>query len=210
MQNKKLTHVDHHPFLGIELQRDMKFNKHIDMITDKAQKTLNMVKRTLKNASQTTKSHAYKAIVRPKLEYASAVWDPHTKSEINKIAKIQNRAARWVTNNYSQYSSVTQLQNQLNWPPLHSRRLASRLTIFYKILHFKIAIPLPPYVTLQTKLTRRNSETTQYRRLSTSTNMYKYSFFPQTIIDWTDIPPGIRQSNSVEVFKQRLSSHLNL
>ena len=48
-------------------------NKHTEHKTNKAQKTLNMLKRNLKQASTTVKSQAYKTIVRPQLEYASAI-----------------------------------------------------------------------------------------------------------------------------------------
>ena len=34
------------------------------------------------------------------------------------INKIQNYAARWVRHDYSHYTSVSSLQEQINWPPL--------------------------------------------------------------------------------------------
>jgi hypothetical protein len=44
------------------------------------------------------KTQAYNTFVRPSLEYASTVWDPHTQDNINKVESIQRRAARFVTN----------------------------------------------------------------------------------------------------------------
>ena len=107
MDNKPRTPVLNHPYLGIELQQNMKWTTHINNTTTKAQKTLNMLRRNLKQTSTSIKSLAYKTIVRPQLEYASAIWDPNTKDEINKIDKIQTRAARWVFQDYSSYTSVS-------------------------------------------------------------------------------------------------------
>jgi hypothetical protein len=42
------------------------------------------------------KEQAYQTLVRPLVEYASTVWNPYTKIEINKIEAVQRRAARYV------------------------------------------------------------------------------------------------------------------
>ena len=44
--------------------------------------------------SQDSKEQAYKTFVRPTLEYASTVWDPHTARNINAVEMVQRRAAR--------------------------------------------------------------------------------------------------------------------
>jgi hypothetical protein len=38
--------------------------------------------------------------VRPSVEYASAVWDPYTRNQINQLEQVQRRAARFVNNNF--------------------------------------------------------------------------------------------------------------
>ena len=43
----------------------------------------------------------YKGLVRPVLEYGSSLWDPHTKCLQEELEKVQNRAARFVTRNYT-------------------------------------------------------------------------------------------------------------
>ena len=39
---------------------------------------------------------AYKGLVRPVLEYGRSVWDLHTHGFHQELAKVQNRAARFV------------------------------------------------------------------------------------------------------------------
>ena len=38
----------------------------------------------------------YLSLVRPMMEYASCVWDPHEIVNIQALEKVQRRAARWV------------------------------------------------------------------------------------------------------------------
>ena len=69
LHDHPLAKVEHSKYLGITLQSNLKWNKHINSITNKANQSLGFLKRNLKIKSSAVKSHAYKAFVRPKLEY---------------------------------------------------------------------------------------------------------------------------------------------
>ena len=62
---------------------------HINNITSSAIKSLNFVRRNLKRCDESVKSAAYLGLVRPKLEYASSVWDPHLSKDIQAIERVQ-------------------------------------------------------------------------------------------------------------------------
>ena len=49
------------------------------------------------------------SLVRPQLEFASVVWDPHMKAQISQIEQVQRRAARWTAGNFDRQSSVTEM-----------------------------------------------------------------------------------------------------
>jgi hypothetical protein len=85
---------------------------HISKATSKANKTLGFIRRNLGKCPTDIRDRAYKALVRPHLEYASAVWDPYRIHQIHKIEMIQRRAARFVTNTYSQEPGTVCWLNQ--------------------------------------------------------------------------------------------------
>ena len=62
------------------------------------------------------KEAAYKTMVRPILEYGSSVWDPYTQGLQDELEQVQNRAARFVSRNYTRLEgSVTGILEQLKW-----------------------------------------------------------------------------------------------
>ena len=63
-------------YLGITIHRELNWDQHINNICNKANKTLGFLGRNLKISNSSIKERAYKAFVRPTLEYASSVWDP--------------------------------------------------------------------------------------------------------------------------------------
>ena len=96
-------------YLGVDISSGLSWNSHIDRITGNANSTLGFLKRNIKTKLPKVRETAYNTLVRPKLEYASPIWDPHTKDKISQIEKVQRRAARWTTSNYDYRSSVTSM-----------------------------------------------------------------------------------------------------
>ena len=143
-------------------------------------------------------------MVRPQLEYASAVWSPHTETLSNKLESVQRRAARWVKRDYQQTSSVSAMLLSLYWRRLDQRRIDTRLAIMYKISHNLVAIPIHTYLTPKGRSTR-TTHNSAYRQISTTKDHYKYSFFPRTIIFWNLLPQSIINLANVDQFNLAVS-----
>ena len=109
-------------YLRVDVSTGLTWNSHIDRITGNANKTLGFLKRNIKTKMPRIREAAYNTLVRPQLEYASAVWDPHTKDKVNQIEMMQRKAARWTCSNYDRKASVTELVNNLGWRSLQQRR----------------------------------------------------------------------------------------
>ena len=99
MMDVAIAEVKHHPYLGVELSDDLTWATHTAQITGKANRSLNLMIRNLSDCPQKVKETANKSFVRPNLEYASSVWDPHLKKEITALEKVQSNAAHFVTAN---------------------------------------------------------------------------------------------------------------
>ena len=122
LHGQQLENVPTIKYLGGEIQENLKQSNYITSITNKANKTLSFIRKNLKVGNKRAKETAYKAIIRPKLEYAASVWDPHTQADIKTLEKVQRRAARWVTSRCQQASCVDSILTDLDWPTLQNRK----------------------------------------------------------------------------------------
>ena len=80
----KLNSVSLHRDLGLLTSDVLSWNFHIANITAKANSILSLIKRTFRVVNDvTTLKTLYCSLVRPRVEYASQVWNPFTKSNVN-------------------------------------------------------------------------------------------------------------------------------
>ena len=200
-----LEHVDKAKYLGVTLQSNFKWDAHINNITNKAYSTLGFLRRNLKINSPKIKQQAYFSLVRPSLEYACAVWDPHTQRDKSTLEMVQRRAARYVTNRHRNRSSVGDMLDRLNWDSLEDRRTKMRLSTFYQIT--KSSISVDKNILVKPQRLSRNMHQHSFQKIACRTEVYKYSFFPRTVVDWNRLPPDIATSESITSFKSTLQHY---
>ena len=117
--NSVLSETDGHPYLSVHISNKLSWNSHIHQISPKANRTLGFIMRNFYPCPKHVKESAYKTLVRPLLEYSSAAWDPYTKNLTNQIEKVQKRAARFVSNDFTSRSEgcVTEMIHLWNGLP---------------------------------------------------------------------------------------------
>ena len=151
-----LGNCSNNPYLGVELSSTLSWDTHIGKILTKANRSLGSIRRNLGRCPTNVKRQAYLSLVRPHLDYASSVWDPHLQKHIYQIEMVQRRAARFIKHEYSRDPGiVTSIPQELELQALQERRKTSRLLVFNKITHQKVAIPLPPYLQKPTRTNRQ-------------------------------------------------------
>ena len=187
-------------YLGVDISNGLSWRSHIDRVTSSATKTLNFVRRNIKTKHPGVREMAYSTLVRPQLEYAAAVWDPHKKGKTQQVEKVKRRAARWVSGNYERLASVSDMIATLGWRSLEQRWADAGLCLFNKIIHGLVAVTLPDYIEPNTRISQYCHSMT-FRQLQTSTEYYKHSFFPLAVVQWNALPKSVVCLPSLEAFK---------
>ena len=106
----------------------------------------------LPKAPMRTFENKYTSLVRPTLEYGCFAWDPHQANRSQMLESIQNKGARYVTQEWSRHSSISDIKDKLGWCKLQQRRYVNRLSFFCKSVNNLHVHSLPPYVTRQNEL----------------------------------------------------------
>ena len=184
---------------------DLSWSRHADNITKKVNSTMGFLKRNIISAPQAAKETAYKTFIRPIVEYAATTWAPFTDTETSKIEMVQRRAARFVSNDYRRTSSVTEIISTLGWYTLQKRRDLARLSMMYPIVHHLVDIPVEPYLTPSTSMTRGHDS--RFFQIRTSNTTYQQSFFPRTVILWNQLPQTAVSQTMLEAFQNQLATH---
>lgn len=72
-------------YLGVRLTSDLPWNNHIEVITADSSGTLGLSRRNLKRAPPFVRKLTLDTYVRPKIEYASTIWNTHRLYLINTL-----------------------------------------------------------------------------------------------------------------------------
>lgn len=184
IRSQPLDQVKEAKYLGITISSDLSWKPHICEITNKASNTLAFLRRNFSRTKPAIKEKLYTTLVRPQMEYASAVWDPHIQVNINKLESVQRRAARFAMCKYSYHESVSDMLEKLKWPELSERRKTNRINHFTRARDNTSALKIPDYI----KPSTRHDHC--FIVPSSRTNIHKHSFFPQTVRDWNNLQQG--------------------
>ena len=156
---------------------------------------------------------AYLTIIRPGLEYASAITDPHTPSEIKTLNKVPRHAARFVTNNprtrytpETEQVSVSGHIERLKWPSLEERRKNTRCTLMFRVKHDLVSIP-PEYRPDEHRRVLQctaRGDLPRDRRRGRGLVAHDMPIFPRTCRDWEQLPTQAKSATKLGGFKAAL------
>ena len=131
LNDKSLKDLESERDLSVIIDKNLKFSV-CNKVTNNANVTLGMIKRTINCKSKSIIIRLYKALVRPQLECCVQAWRPHLKKDIEKIEKVQRRATKMISEcsklSYEERLKITGLTT------LEDRRNRGDLIEVFKIL----------------------------------------------------------------------------
>ena len=188
---------------GYDRHQDI-LRQHANAMTQKANNTVAFLRRNLSSCPRQIRAICIKSLVRPQLEYASNVWDHTNKTHINAVEVVQRRAARFITGDYRQESSLTAMLRNLQLESLQERRLRATAVMMFRVVSNLIDLsscPLHPGGTATRGHTQWVVQPFWYHVKS-----YQDSFHPAGTVIWNSLPQDVINADSLESFKTRISA----
>ena len=120
--------------LGVTIDNKLDWRSHIDKLTKKVASGIGAIKRIRHLVPQATLLLIYQALIQPHFDYFNFVWGNCGITLQNKVQKLQNRAARVLTNlNYD--ADAGHLFELLRWKNPASQPQIQRAIMVYKSPH---------------------------------------------------------------------------
>ena len=153
---------------------------------------LNFIKRNFYRCSAETKFLAYISIVRPLLEYGSAVWDPYWYTKYRDVT-IMCCSLGQISLPITAVLHLCMLED-LQWPSsLQHWWYVTRLKLFYNIVNSSSVLSIPHYFTNTTSPSCHHNPF-HFKIPFAKTDHYKCSYFSKSIRHWSNLPTDTIES----------------
>ena len=159
MGDVELRKVDEVRDLGFIVDGKLCFESHCKYISNKAESRLFQLLRSLYTKDPCLLIRAYKAFIRPMLEYGTVIFYPHNKKAISRLETIQNSFTRKILIralgfNYNAIPRGIVRNKMLGLESLQCRRKKFDLVTAFKIITGKLSLDTRTFFTLLPSTTR--------------------------------------------------------
>ena len=198
--------------LGMILDEQLKWDKHNDKQCKIISNNIALLKRARSFVSRDSLIKMYNALVWPHFNYCSTIWNDGCCSIIDKLFKLQKRAARVITGDTYDVRS-TQTLDSLNWLPLEELLKQREIIMAFKILSGRSPRYLEKLFSVsQNDNYNLRSNQTKLKLPKPKTNFLKRSFSYRAAKSWNELPSETTASyNNLSILsfkRQLLNSHV--
>ena len=199
-------------FLGVILSADLKWDKHIDIVTNKVSKNIGIIAKARHLLPQHLTRTLYLTLVDPYVSYCNLVWSlSHATTKLDRIYKLQKKFCRLIT--FSNFTAPSRpLFQHLSILSVYDKYKYQLLIHVFKSSHNLI----PNHYSCQYYIknsTIHQCNTRQKNNLhipKCRTCLRQNTIIYQGPKLWNALPDGIKSSKSLNIFKKQLRHYILL
>ncbi|MFZ2537931.1 MAG: reverse transcriptase family protein, partial [Oscillospiraceae bacterium] len=189
--------------LGILIEPNLKFDRHIHDLISRANQRAALVHRSFLSRDVFNLIRAFKTYIRPILEYSSPAWSPCLINQINALESVQRKFTKRLPS-FGELTYAERLTN-LKLQSLEHRRLMIDLITVFKIVHGLVSLSFQDFFTFSPNVHSSRGHSLRFSVPLTRTNTRKFFFASRVINSWNSLPDKIVSSPNTQSFKNKLS-----
>ena len=211
IENTSLETCNNSKLLGVVIDNCLSWNDHIEYLYKKISPKLGILYRLSKFLSKPILNTIYLTLIQPDFDYCISLWGNCSSGSINKIQKLQNRAARIVSNEYNWNISSSELIEQLKWMNIKTRR-----DYFISLIMFKTVNGFGLNYLLNVLTVTQDYH--NYNTRASSNNfivlprphceLFKTSMKYYACDLWNSLPGHIKSAENIQTFKSMYKRYI--
>ena len=207
INTQKIEEATHQRDLGVLISDNLKFSAHTATIVARAESVLQAMKKTIASRDPQIWIKIFTHHVRPLLEYATTVWNPHNVKDKHLVERVQRRATKLVCN-MRNLSYEERLLN-LGLETLEKRRLLADMVEVYKIVHGLSCSDSSRFF-VENQLSSTRGHLFKFFLPASRLDVRRHFFSVRVVEVWNGLPNDVVSSSNLKSFKKGLAQHLNL
>ena len=194
--------------LGIYFDQYMTFERHIDEMYKKIMGSLMYLNRIKNQVTSDMRVTLVQALALGYLNYCPNIWGTTSKTQLQRVQKLQNFAAKVAVGSGKKYDRATPYINKLEWIKIDKKCLLDICILTYKVLNQL----LPDWLITFTMVSDINPfPTRQGNNLvvpRTQTHTGERGIKVRAPKLWNNLPLDVRNSSSLNVFKKKVKNFM--
>ena len=94
LNNSPIENVYSHKILGIEVDEDLAFTNHCEILARKISKRIGLLKHISPYLKRNQREIYYKAVIKAVILYGANIWTSTSKGNINRILKVTEKSSK--------------------------------------------------------------------------------------------------------------------
>ncbi|MCG8431109.1 MAG: hypothetical protein MJA29_08040, partial [Candidatus Omnitrophica bacterium] len=206
---KNVIEVVTHKHLGIIFNQRLNWSDHIDYVTSKCMKRINILRKLKNRLPRKTLCTLYFTMIQSVIEYGIVVYYNRAGAVTLKLDNIQYQACILICGALK-FTSFDRLRGELGWPKIHERADFLKASLFYKIVNGLTPSHFSEFIL--NKCTRQfQPRDVRFRHELLPpfgrTDRYCTSFIPSACRIWNSLPDTVISARSLSSFKMQYKKH---
>ena len=194
-------------FLGVIINSQLNWNDHIQTISNKISKNVDIIFRKRNNLNRNTLLMLYHSMIQPYLDYCNIVWAAGG-SYLDHLFKKQKKSIRTIT--FAKLNAHSDpIFEQLKVLKLKQINIFQTCYFVYKSLHNLLSSQFSNFFTINNEIHHYNTRAAyKIHQIQHNLNVRARSIRVHGVKMWNSLSSAVTQSPSFNIFKKNCKKHI--